>query len=359
MLRRIIFVLAMLAPLHLRAADPSSAELVDNGHFKRAQLILADRLKSNPNDAAAHYRMSKVALAFGHWDDAIQHSEKAVSLDTKNADYQAQLAEALVSKLSENAQLGFFDKLSLSRRYRKEADLALQLDPNNVEASSDLMEYLQEAPGMAGGDKKKAAELADHMVQVKPVHGYLMKYDMANKEKRTTDADHALQEAIRADPKSYDARIAAANFYLQQGAGAFAQSEQLARAAVALAPDRAAAYNILATLYAQQSRWTDLDSLLKDAQHAVPDNAGPFYQAAKTILLSNQGVQFPRAEQYLRTYLGQPPEGGEPSLTAAHWRLGLLLEKEGHKDQAKQELQAAVTLDPNFEPARKDLKRLQ
>jgi hypothetical protein len=36
-----------------------------------------------------------------------------------------------------------------------------------------------------------------------------------------------------------------------------------------------------------------------------------------------------------------------------------VLEKEGHKDQAKQELQQAVTLEPDFEPAKKDLKRLQ
>jgi len=37
----------------------------------------------------------------------------------------------------------------------------------------------------------------------------------------------------------------------------------------------------------------------------------------------------------------------------------LVLEKLGQKDQAKQELQAAVKLDPNFEPDKKDLKRLQ
>ena len=359
MFRRIVLALALFAPVALQASDPSTSDLIESGHFKRAQVILADRLKSTANDPRAHYEMSKVALAFGHWDDAIQHAEKAVSLDAKNADFQAQLAEAVVSKLSENAQLGFFDKLSLSRRYRKESDLALQLDPNNLVANSDLVEYLQEAPTMAGGDKKRAADLADRMVHVNPLRGYLMKFEIATREKQTAAAEQALEQAIHADPKSYDAHIAAANLYLQKGGGGLAQSEQHARAALVLAPGRAAAYNILATLYAQQARWTDLDSLLKDAQQAVPDNAGPFYQAAKTILLSNQGLQFPRAEQYLRTYLSQPPEGGEPSLTGAHWRLGLLLEKEGHKDQAKQELQAAVNLDPTFEPARKDLKRLQ
>jgi tetratricopeptide (TPR) repeat protein len=61
----------------------------------------------------------------------------------------------------------------------------------------------------------------------------------------------------------------------------------------------------------------------------------------------------------VRAYLSQSAEGNEPSLAAAHWRLGLILEKEGHKDQAKQELQEALQLDPSLEAAKQDLKRLQ
>jgi hypothetical protein len=91
----------------------------------------------------------------------------------------------------------------------------------------------------------------------------------------------------------------------------------------------------------------------------VPDDPAAFYQAAKSILTGNQGSELTRAEKYMRIYLSQPSEGNEPSLAAAHWRLGLILEKEGHKDQAKQQLQEALRLEPGFEPARKDLKRMQ
>ncbi len=99
--------------------------------------------------------------------------------------------------------------------------------------------------------------------------------------------------------------------------------------------------------------------MIADSKRNVPDDLAPLYQAAKSILVGGQNQDLPRAEKYLQTYLSQPPEGSEPSLSAAHWRLGLVLEKEGHKDQAKQELQDSVRLDPNYEPARKDLKRLQ
>ena len=43
----------------------------------------------------------------------------------------------------------------------------------------------------------------------------------------------------------------------------------------------------------------------------------------------------------------------------AHWRLGLVLEKEGKKADAIAEVQTATRLDPKFEQAQKDLKRLR
>jgi len=76
-------------------------------------------------------------------------------------------------------------------------------------------------------------------------------------------------------------------------------------------------------------------------------------------LLSGDGQQLSRAESCFRKYLTQPPEAGKPSLAAAHWRLALVLEKQGRKDEARGELQTAVKLDPNLKEAQQDLKRLK
>ncbi len=358
---KIIFFLILTAVLSvpLCAADPSTASLIEQGHYRRAQPILAERLKANPNDAQSWYEMSKVSSAFQHWDDAIQQAEKAVSLDHKSGEFQAALADAVVSKVG-SSQAGMFAKMSLARRFRKEVDLALQLDPNNLDANSDLLEYYLEAPAMAGGSVQKAFEIADRMVRANPVRGYLLKLEIATHEKRAaSELEGLVQQAIHADPKLYYARTQAANFYISQGGAALAHAEEQAREAIRLDPSRIPGYTALATVYAQQGRWKELDATLADAQREVPDDLTPHYQAAKAILLNSQNQDLARAEKYLRTYLSQPPEGNEPGLAAGHWRLGLVLEKEGHKDQAKQELQQAVNLEPDFDQAKRDLKRLQ
>jgi len=344
------------SPVH--AVEPSTSALIEQGHYLRAQAILTERLKANPADARSYCDMSKVSEGFQRWNDAIEQAEKAVSLDHKNSEYQAALADAIGAKLS-GQQLGIFARAALARRFKAEAELALQADPNNVDANEDLMEFYLDAPGFVGGDKKKAAELADHMVRVNPVHGYLMKVSFATHEKQTAEIEPLLRQAIAADPKSYEARMQAASYYLDKGAGSLAQAEEQAKQAMQLDPGRVRAYATLAIAYSQQARWKDLDAVIADAQKNVPDDAGPQYQAARVIYTNNQTQELPRAEKYMRAYLAQPAEGAEPSPAAAHWRLGLILEKEGRKDQAKQELQRALDLDPTLEAARTDLRRLQ
>lgn len=49
----------------------------------------------------------------------------------------------------------------------------------------------------------------------------------------------------------------------------------------------------------------------------------------------------------------------DPDDCVRAWRLGLILEKAGRQADAIAELQTATTLDPKFEPAAKDLKRLK
>jgi hypothetical protein len=44
---------------------------------------------------------------------------------------------------------------------------------------------------------------------------------------------------------------------------------------------------------------------------------------------------------------------------AAHWRLGLVFEKRGQNAEAIREIELAVKLQPQLEPAKKDLKRLK
>jgi tetratricopeptide (TPR) repeat protein len=122
-------------------------------------------------------------------------------------------------------------------------------------------------------------------------------------------------------------------------------------------PDRTAPYSVLAAVYATAERWVELDAVLVEAEKKIPDNLSPYLRASGALLAA--GKDLARAERYARKYLTQEPEPNATTHAVAHWRVGLILEKQGRKPEAIAALQTAAKLDPKFEQAQKDLKRLR
>jgi tetratricopeptide (TPR) repeat protein len=221
------------------------------------------------------------------------------------------------------------------------------------------MDYYQQAPGIVGGDKKKAALIAERIAKIDPARGLLARASFANRAK---DKDWSLIEglerkAFEADPQSYGAHLSLASLYLSGVFKKYDEAEKLARRALKLDPGRGGAYALLAQFYAWRERWQDLDAIVAEAEKNVPDDLNPEYQAAKVLLASSKDL--PRAERCFRHYLTQEPEAETPHWSAAHWRLGQVMEKQGRKPEAVAELEAALKLEPEFELAQKDLKRLK
>jgi tetratricopeptide (TPR) repeat protein len=93
-LRTTFLFFFLLAVARASSADPIS-ELIEQGHFKRAEAAIRKQLQQNPNDALANCLMSKVDVAFARFDQAIAHAEKAVAADNNSGRYHAQLEDAL------------------------------------------------------------------------------------------------------------------------------------------------------------------------------------------------------------------------------------------------------------------------
>src|SRR5208283_4382490 len=296
-----------------RGADSVPEDLWQAHHLKRLRTWAEARVAANPNDAQAEYYLASVKEEFGDLDGALPLAEKLVSLDASNARYHLLLADICIAQAQ---KAGVFKGLGLARRFRDEASKAASLDPKYIESREDLMEYYFDAPGIAGGDKKKAWALADEIGKIDSVRGLLAQATLAGKEKNFVKQDTFYQQALANAP--HDPRVLreAAEFYSSDSGKKYDLAEKGALEAIKLGDDRIGPYVALAAAYANMERWKDLDAIMAQAERVFPDDFGAHYQAAKSLLLS--GKDLPRAERYLRKYLTMEPEGGEPPWSAAH-----------------------------------------
>jgi hypothetical protein len=210
---------------------------------------------------------------------------------------------------------GMFQQVILARRFRKEIDAALALDPRDVQAMRDLVEFYLLAPGIVGGDVKKAEALAQQISAIDTAEGFLAKARVAEFRKDRTQTKAALRMAAEVRPASYKAQMALAQFCLAPEHRDEAAAEALAKAAIKLDAGRVGAYATLAGIYAGRADWSALEEILSAAQRAVPDDAAPYYRAAERLLAD--GREPARAERYLRVYLAQEPEGNQPTAADA------------------------------------------
>jgi tetratricopeptide (TPR) repeat protein len=357
MVRRVCALAAVcLLALPLHAESPG-ADLAEHGHWKRLKALIEPRAAANPNDAEAQWLLSRVRLAYRDADGALAPAEKAVALDAKNADYRWQLAQVVGEQAS---SASVFKQLGLAKRFKREAEAVLAMDPRHTGAMTGLMEFYYRAPGIAGGDKKKAEQMPAQIMAIDKVDGYLAKVRLMSRMEPQPPAPQFEQvyvEAVTADPSRYEPHINLASIYASGAAPRWELAEKEASIARKMDADRTAPYSILAAVYAISERWTELDAILAEAEKKIPDNLSPYLRASSTLVYGNKDL--PRAERYARKYLSQEPEPTASSLAVGHWRLALALEKQGKKTEAIAELQAAVKMDAKFEQAQKDLKRVK
>jgi tetratricopeptide (TPR) repeat protein len=342
--------LILLVATSVFAADVD--KLIENGHWKRAREAADVALRTNPNDAAAAYHASVAHKAFGELEEARKLGETSVRLDPKNAEYHRNLAD-IYGDLANQA--GPLKLIGLARKCHAEVDAAAALNPKDPENLEALMIYSLEAPSIVGGDKRKAADLAEQIAKIDAVRGYFAKARIEQKDKREQAEHEFYEKAVQANPRSYAAQTKLANSFLNRKE--YAATEQHAREALKIDADQISAYKLLAASLVYLKRVDEAVAVVQRAESAIPDDFAPYLSAARAMLAL--GSDLDKAEAYIRKYLSQPPEGEEPPLAGAHWSLGLVFEKQGRKVEARGELETALRLKPDFEQAKRDLKRLR
>jgi tetratricopeptide (TPR) repeat protein len=359
-------VLAAAFTLCAIAADPDVESLMRNGHWKRAREAAEAYFRSHPNDARGAYWLARARRTFDDFGEAAGYAEMAVRLGPKASAYHRELALAYLHRLETSSIL---KAIGVMRKCRDELDAALAIDPSDPDNLFEKMDFFLQAPGIVGGDKKKAVALAERIVKIDPARGYVAFARIAVRQREFGKLESLYQKAAEVNPHSYDVQVALASLYVGNPAApedtssrsraSFDLAEQHARAALDLNADRIDAYRLLADALVSQRRFDDAAQMLTRSEEAIPDDLSPYVTGARAML--RNGVELAKAETYLRKYLAQTkePEVGAPASAGVHRSLAMVYEKEGRLADARNELETALRLKPDFEAARRDLKRFK
>lgn len=261
----------------------------------------------------------RVALDRGDVDAAIAIGEPAAAMTPGDSETWLWLGRAYGRK-AQTASV--FSRIGFAKKCRGAFEKAVEADPRNLDAAEDLFSYYLHAPGIVGGSREKARELAETLWKLDPVSGQIAKGRILAAEKDYAGSEAVLARAVEAEPGGYRGAVALGN------------------------------------LYVGQKRWTDARAFWQGRlDSAPPGDALAHFHLARVAYLS--GTELEKGVGHLEAYLAVPPLPGRPTWADAHWRLGLLYEKLERRNEARVELQAALTLSPGHAQARKDLERLR
>jgi len=328
------------------------AELVDGGHFLRAEQVLAPIVRSYPEDISAAWLLSRAKAELGELDEALTLAESALRADPSNPAYHVQVA-AVAGRLAEKASL--FRQLSFARRARQELDAALALDAAYVDAQWGLMLYYYAAPSLIGGDKTKAVQIGEQIASLSPGAGRYYQGRLAIQMNDPDRAEAYFRQSALENPLSFDTAAALADLYIEQKPNQ-ARAEKWACQAVHADPLRATAWALLAKVHTMCGCWTEAVDIARRADAIDGENQIVWYTIASVAVA--RGEQLDMAAEFLRRYLSRPSEGGQPTEAQARLELGLALSKSGQPAEAISELRSALELDPGLEAAKAEIKRI-
>jgi tetratricopeptide (TPR) repeat protein len=312
----VVLWLVLAGTLASFAAAGSSAEkLLAAGRVDDAIVVLQEQIHHTPADGESYNLLCRAYLPLSSWDAAIAACQKAVSLEPDNSFYHLWLGRAYGGKADHTS---FLSAAGLAKKVRAEFETAVRLNPRNLEARADLVDFYTEAPGIVGGGKDKAEAQAQELGALDPAQGTLAKARLAEKN-----------EGLEVAEKQY-------------------------RAAVQISGGRPGTWLNLAQFYRRRGRLTEMQDAIEHAV-AAPGSQHVLMPAAEVLIRTKRDL--PVAADLLRRYLANETVEDAPAFKA-HYLLGTLLQAQGNKPAAAQEYRAALSLAKNFTAAQNALNHL-
>jgi tetratricopeptide (TPR) repeat protein len=291
-----VLALSLMSSTAKASADEAKKKFIERHHFD------GEPNSAEKKTADTYYRLGVENLHEPSTSDfAIDQLGKAIELDETNAEYHYQLAEAYLAKFE---YVNFLQKPFIAPKVKTQLELAVRWDPSSMVYREALIQYYVFAPGILGGSYEKAHEQADEITQRDPYLGMLAHAGIFSEEGEEQRSLSLYQQAIRAQPKSWEAYHCLGLHYLS--VQETDEAITMFRKYVELAPEQVDSYDCLGQAYQQKGMYSEAISAFQKALEKDPSLAPLVFRIAQLCEL--KGMKNPALENYQR-YLSMIPRG--------------------------------------------------
>jgi tetratricopeptide (TPR) repeat protein len=284
-------------------------QALQDGRVEDATALARASVAEKPGDVYAHQVLCRAFYAQDRADEAVQECEAAVALPQAQqsaSDNQLWLGRAYGLKARHAGPINGF---KLAKRVQASFAKAVELNPSNAAALSDLGEYYVDAPSIVGGGTDKARLLAAKMMPRFPAQAHLLLARIAVDDKDNDTAETEFKQVIA----------------LQKNTQSWVD---------------------LAAFYETHRRKDDAVAAVKLGL-ALDRTHGPaIVDAASVLIAAHQESDL--AEKCLRLYLASKAKTDEAPAFKVHVELSRLLAARGLSAEAGQHMESASALAPVF-----------
>jgi len=287
-----------------------------SNYAKAIQTLQAAAAK-DPQNGDLHLLLAKSYLELEQLDAAIKSAERAVAIDPQSSKYHEWLGRAYGEKAD---HAGPLPAIGWARKTGREFEAAVRLDAKNFSARQALIEFDCGAPGIVGGGEDKAQPHIKELLEMDSAEGHYAAGNCRRQKKDFAFADEEFTKALESQPKSANLIYDIGDYAVKRG-----QPERLI--AVADAGERV----------------------------APTDPRGKFYRAVGLVMKKGKPEE---PQRLLQEYLKKAPKrNGFPRQAAAHVWLGRLYLDQNRTQDAIQEFETALQLDPTNKMAKEERKK--
>lgn len=258
------------------------------GYFRKALRKIKPDMTAHSDDADYQDRYAQSLLGVGKDHQALRAIKKAIAMAPQKASYYRVMGE-VYGALAQDADI--FSAMGLARHVLSSFRTAVKMNPHDPKSLMDLAKYYIDAPGIVGGNIRKAHKIEATLDKIDPLDALLLRAHEAVKAHNFRKAEALLQQAAGRDHSLHSDRI-------------------------------------LGFLYMRRHRYTDELKTFLSITKQKPGNIRAWYWVGRASILSHS--DYTEGVHALKHYIAAPrrPDTA-PSLAFAHLRLGDLFRLTG------------------------------